>query len=384
MRRPFRPAALSVLLAAAALADTGLVERIHAAGWRTYRHERVAGQNLLLSPPGIAILFDFAALGAAGATRDELQAAGFAGGPDPAWPALRGSLVEAARTNRVVLRSQAVFAHVAACQPEAATLSRARDMFNLEMLTAPELVAGWPARMERLFGAGQVWHAPPALHSLTAAWLIHFIHFRGRWAKPFPPLATREARFHISPTNSIPVDLMEVKDSFLLKTFSWGRAVALPHGRGDFRMVVVLPRREVTLEQVEDRLQAGQLAGLMDGAQAVDLRLRLPRFAFQADTDLRPAAEAAGIRRAFDPMGAEFQSLLRCPDNVYVAQVRQAARITVNEEGTRADAISGEEFVTLGEPDYQPFTCDRPFLFLIQERKSGLLLFIGRLAHPGA
>jgi serpin B len=68
-----------------------------------------------------------------------------------------------------------------------------------------------------------------------------------------------------------------------------------------------------------------------------------------------------------------------------VGQVRQRAFVEVNEKGTEAAAVSAVEAVSLSAAPRKPvpvFAADRPFAFLIRDRKTGTVLFVGRVADP--
>ena len=63
-----------------------------------------------------------------------------------------------------------------------------------------------------------------------------------------------------------------------------------------------------------------------------------------------------------------------------VSAVVQKAFIEVNEEGSEAAASTGMVIMMLSMPPQ--FTCDKPCLFLIQDKLTGLVLFAGRVANP--
>jgi len=75
---------------------------------------------------------------------------------------------------------------------------------------------------------------------------------------------------------------------------------------------------------------------------------------------------------------------------LYVGTALQKANITVDENGTEAAAgvfaeVEGWDYFD-GEdaPPPRPFVADKPFLFLIRETRTGLVLFLGRVCKPAA
>jgi serpin B len=59
--------------------------------------------------------------------------------------------------------------------------------------------------------------------------------------------------------------------------------------------------------------------------------------------------------------------------------VLHQAYIKVDEEGTEAAAASA---VVISRAAVMTFRADHPFIFIIQERKTGNILFIGRIVNP--
>ena len=64
---------------------------------------------------------------------------------------------------------------------------------------------------------------------------------------------------------------------------------------------------------------------------------------------------------------------------LFVSQVVQKAFIEVNEEGAEAAAATAGEMEDCMNPE---FTCDRPFMFLIRDNLTGIILFSGHVTDP--
>jgi serpin B len=106
--------------------------------------------------------------------------------------------------------------------------------------------------------------------------------------------------------------------------------------------------------------------------------LTLPRFSVTCELDLlRPLADL-GLGGAFQP-GADFSRMGLTGSSI--SAVRHTARLDVSEEGTEAAASTA---VVIGRsvPRTRTMVVDRPFLLAIVDRRSGLLLFLGRITEP--
>jgi len=105
--------------------------------------------------------------------------------------------------------------------------------------------------------------------------------------------------------------------------------------------------------------------------------------------------QTLGMVRAFvDPSlpdGAQFLGMCEIQDpaqNLYIGKVLHQAQVEVTEKGTEAAAATA--VITMPPPGPReqmvPFTpvfrADRPFAFVIRDRKTGCILFMGRVMDP--
>jgi len=109
----------------------------------------------------------------------------------------------------------------------------------------------------------------------------------------------------------------------------------------------------------------------------------LPKFRIEGEFSLAGPLAAMGMGDAFTEK-ADFSGIAR-ERPLFISEVYHKAFVTVDEQGTEAAAATGGA-VTLGNVPLSElpvmFTADHPFLFLIRDRPSGAILFMGRLADP--
>ena len=87
---------------------------------------------------------------------------------------------------------------------------------------------------------------------------------------------------------------------------------------------------------------------------------------------------------AFDPARADFSGIA---PQLYIGTAIQKANVTVDESGTEAAAATfavapASAMPGPPPPPPRPFVADKPFLFLIRETRTGLILFLGRVCKP--
>ena len=113
------------------------------------------------------------------------------------------------------------------------------------------------------------------------------------------------------------------------------------------------------------------------------LVLMLPKFKISVMSDLIPAFADLGLKLAFDGEKADFGGITGRPDGlglIWISQIKHQAFLEVNEEGSEAAAATAVEFKTRSSP--ARFQANRPFLFLLVDRQTDAILFMGRVKNP--
>jgi serpin B len=111
------------------------------------------------------------------------------------------------------------------------------------------------------------------------------------------------------------------------------------------------------------------------------MTLYLPKFRLAWEDEFNDELKSLGMQRAFAPDGADFTPLsARLGHNLYISKVRQKTFVDVNEEGTEAAAVTSVDIGVTSFPSTVDF--NRPFVFVIRERLTGTILFIGKIVRP--
>jgi serpin B len=211
--------------------------------------------------------------------------------------------------------------------------------------------------------------------------ITNAIYFNGKWEKPFDEGETDEYQFSITPGKTVRVPMMQRGDTFAYTETSRIQMIELPykHGNGkDLSMIVILPKHE-TLVGVENSLNGEMLSDLEHKLNDTKMVVSLPKFKLETRYELPKALKTMGMPTAFAP-GADFSGM-DGTKRLFIDNVVHKAFIEVDEEGTEAAAASGV-YLTMSS-DYSPvFRADHPFLFLIQDKETGTILFLGRVVNP--
>ena len=223
--------------------------------------------------------------------------------------------------------------------------------------------------------AGRIDKMIEAIDPATQLYLLNALYFKGLWATPFDPALTHEDTFH-GDSNDSQVKFMHNKAYFPYYSGTEGSMVELPYGEeGNFVMDVLMPADGISVDDFVSALDKELLDKLSGSLQTDEIRLTLPSFKAEYEITLNDVLQRLGMKEAFTS-SADFSAMSK--DNLMISEVKQKTFIEVNEEGSEAAAITsvGMMRTSLG-PEPFSFTVDRPFVFLIRERTSGTLLFMG-------
>ena len=216
---------------------------------------------------------------------------------------------------------------------------------------------------------------------MTIMFLINAVYFNGTWKYRFDKENTRPMEFYVTPDKTIQADMMYQKGDFLFTSNELFSAIELPYGRGNFSMIFLLPKTDKSLEDLAENLTPENWQTWTESfTQRNDFEIYVPKFTFDYKKKLNDALQALGLGVAFSGH-ADFTGI-NPDEDLYISDVRHKTFIKVDEEGTEAAAVTSVEIrFTSAGPD-AAFILDRPFFFVIKEKYTHAILFIGRVSEP--
>ncbi len=224
---------------------------------------------------------------------------------------------------------------------------------------------------------------PGVLDSLTRLVLVNAIYFKGNWERRFESGQTMSAPFHVTPGRTVQAPLMSQKQTFGYGGMDSLQVLELPYVGSELTMIVLLPRSTDGLGQLERSLTVENLNRWRDGIGEREVLVFLPKFTMTSMFRLDQTLVSMGMVDAFSDTAANFAGMDGRPDWLYISGALHKAFVEVNEEGTEAAAATAVVMRPRGIPAPPPtFRADHPFIFLIQENRTGSILFMGRVADP--
>ena len=236
-------------------------------------------------------------------------------------------------------------------------------------------INGWIATQthERI---KDILQAPQPLPS-TRLVLANAIYFKAGWTNEFQKRATQEADWRLESGEKTRAQLMHTTSGFGYAETETAQLLELNFRGRETSMVVILPKGSTKLSALEESLDAATLTGWLGRVRGETVEVHLPRFKFTTPSlSLKKTLQDLGMKRAFEFKRADFSGM--SSEELFIGAVVHKAFIAVDEEGTEAAAAT----VVMMEAGAAPERVEHPFLFLIRHRKTGAILFMGRLVQP--
>lgn len=204
--------------------------------------------------------------------------------------------------------------------------------------------------------------------------ILNALYFKSDWATAFDRSQTRPAAFQELDGRHSGVAMMQGKVSAPFRANAQFAAVELRYKASRFALVIATSRNK----PASMRDFAG-ISHWLTGENFTDTEvdLRMPRFTLRQGTELLPALDAAGLDRVRVSPTA-FARL--SPDRIDMSSVVQKVFLAVNEQGTEAaaaTAITTRTAMIRPKLDEDRLIVDKPFIFALRDRISGLVLVSG-------
>ncbi len=210
--------------------------------------------------------------------------------------------------------------------------------------------------------------------------LLNTTFFKGSWAHPFKESETNESSFYISSNSTVSVPMMHGKVRATYTENDVYQAIGLPYASQNVEMLIVLPKPG-NFESFEQQFDTNILDEFERIAAVRDITLIMPKFELKNQFNVVEVLRAMGLVAPFSLEQADFDGIAPEPNDLYVSNVLHQASISVDENGTEAAAATG---IAISVSELEPVTLviNRPFIYAVRERETGLVLFLGRVMNP--
>ncbi|XP_055835438.1 serpin-Z10-like [Solanum dulcamara] len=236
---------------------------------------------------------------------------------------------------------------------------------------------------------------PKHIRDETTVLLANALYFKGTWK--FNEERTRDKDFYLLNGDTISVPFMTGCDNFTYGSFEGYQVTKIPYEFGkkgdnkEFSMFIFLPTEKNGLPSLLEKVDSDPKFF----TQKFDLRyvslnaFYIPKFKFTytAMKQIIRTMKEMGLTLPFSKECIEITEIVKTEGSFFINRIIQKAFIEVNEKGTEAAAVTVVSDDDMGcsmydEPPRQKFVADHPFLFMVREDVSNLVLFTGAVLNP--
>lgn len=211
--------------------------------------------------------------------------------------------------------------------------------------------------------------------------LINAIYFKGNWKYQFDENETYEGNFLLEDNSPSECKFMKMKLDAEIMNNEFARGIKLPYGNESYEMVVLMPHESVSIQELVNQLTAENWSQWNTAfSMETEVNLHLPRFTFEYEKSLNEVLINQGMGIAFGDQ-ADFSGISQT-EFLYISEVLHKSYVEVNEKGTEAAAVTAIVFETTSIPMEKYFIANKAFVFLIQEKQTGAIMFMGKLGKP--
>ena len=208
--------------------------------------------------------------------------------------------------------------------------------------------------------------------------IANALYFKGMWKYQFDKNNTSEQDFYNSDGTKSKVKMMSQKCKFLAYSGENMDMVELPYGNENFCMDVILPHEGKNLDEcMKDFTLNTFLYEYVKDSKQTDVVVQMPRMKLECTKSLVTPLMAMGMTDAFLDGKADFTGI--SDSRIFISDVKQSTYVNVDEEGTEAAAVTTVELTQKVNDNVPEFRMDRPFTYIIRERTTGTILFMGKV-----
>ena len=232
---------------------------------------------------------------------------------------------------------------------------------------------------------GEIQNFIDKIYDYDIMYLINTTLFDAKWQDEYEDNEIRDRDFTTVSGETTQVKMMYSDEhTYLENDFCTGLMKYYKDEKYTF--AALLPKDDVTIYQLVDRLNAETLDKLLSERISAEVEAGIPVFTGDTKLDLAKILPDMGMPLAFSS-GADFSDMATYDgQSLYIGRVIHQTRIEVNDEqGTKAAAatavvmVSGEAATSSNS---YTVILNRPFVYMIVDMEQEIPVFIGVMTDP--
>jgi serpin B len=368
-------------------------------------HQPDASDNVVVSPYNALTALSLAASGTGGVTKEEFANALYGAKDAPlgdeveAFARLDKTILDANKGHVDLLTASGIWVNrnIAAIKPDYA--AAAKRNFSAAISDEDFSDRKTVDKINKWAGDNTKGLIDKVLQDIDpngALILASALYFKGEWTYKFDKSRTTTKAFNADGGKSFRTPMMHEDFDREFQVAGQDRegyeAVSLTYGPDEsrsMRLVLIRPKDAATAAREWLSKEAGGDPDWLDPSKFEDVRgsVELPHLDIRQHHDLIPALEEMGIKAAFSG-DADFAAMadVKGP-KLAISQVSHDVAFKTDEEGSEAAAVTTIALAgsaMMKEPRHIDIKFDRSFVFVLQDVRTGAVLFLGAVNKPNA
>lgn len=223
------------------------------------------------------------------------------------------------------------------------------------------------------------------IQPLDIMFLLNAVYFKSEWAKGYGFDADKTVSLQFTKRDKVVtnVPMMTNNGKYNCLINNNINIVTIPYGNGAFEFVAFLPSENSSLSKMTtDLVDSTYFSTLMSQLYEQNILLKLPKFKFKFESFFNDILCDMGMSIAFEAYKADFSNAFNGISDAYISFVKQNNFIELNENGTEAAAVTTTGVGATSAPTPPTIQFNRPFVFIIREKATGIILFAGKIEDP--
>ena len=346
--------------------------------------------NVFISPLSVSMALNMTLNGAAGTTADEMRTAlresGYSTADINAYSReLREALLRADPKTTIGIANSIWYRQGATVK--APFIEANRTYYDAEVqaldFSSPSATAtinGWCARKTN----NKIKEIVKRVDPTTFMYLINAVYFKGAWTTRFEKKNTHSMIFRRADGSTQTVQMMNIMDTFRYASSDVCDYLEMDYGNHAFSMVIMLPKDGKTTRDVIAMMDGKKWADAIQSLTLKKIPVFLPRFKAECEYPMHEhILPDMGMKLPFNPMLADLSGIadIGAFGRLFISSVIHKTFVQVDEEGTEAAGITLVGIENSVKSSF--FIVDHPFLFVIREKSTDVILFIGEIGEIG-
>ncbi|XP_023231861.1 serpin B12-like [Centruroides sculpturatus] len=211
----------------------------------------------------------------------------------------------------------------------------------------------------------------------TTLVFLNAVYFKGIWLTQFNKKNTHDDFFQ-NKNNVTSIKMMKTKGIF---RYAFNNefdldVLELPYSNDDVSMFILMPRNINGMEKVENNLSSELFDQIFCHLTTKSMTIFMPKFSLETSYDMSRYLEDLNL----EGFVYGISNICNC-DKLMLDGMFQKTKLIVDEKGTEAIAVTYSKVSLSGFQSEIQLKIDRPFLFVIRDSVTGLILFLGKIEN---